>query len=311
MLGVFGGSMNLIRVCALSVVLCVTVAVTMSAHRAAEQPTFEAAHPPATDQISDKRPWSWERDFANVAPSAEPGAGYTIKVASRDARLFPYRAIVSFSGLDGMCNGVLYGENVVMTAAHCVEWPIPGTPDVQTATPAQVTFDNARRLPGCAPNGKLLARVEVASGWGAADRAIAAANDYAALILNCAPGRALGWVGFGYQRTPYGDGAVVGYWPPEPTAPPVNVLKRVWGTLSPRARFDGLVFYNATTQPGVSGSPVFAAANSGACPHCVVAIHVRASEEISGAPAGKKAGVLITGKVFSDLKGWRERAARQ
>lgn len=305
--------MSQLRIHALSAVLCVTAFVTLSAQTAPRSQTFEPAHLPPANEISSKRPWSWERDPSNVAPSAEPGAGYPITIASRDARLFPYRAIVSFTGLDGMCNGVLYGENTVMTAAHCVAWPVPGSSDVQRATPEQVVFDDVRRMPGCAANGRLVDRIEVASGWRASDRAgaaandyaVAAANDYAALILNCAPGRVLGWVGFGYQYTPYGDGAVAGYWPPEAQAPPVNVLKRVWGTLSPSSRFDGLVFYNATTQPGVSGSPVFAASNSGLCPHCVVAIHVHGSEAIPGAPAGKKAGVLIAGKVLSDFREWR------
>jgi glutamyl endopeptidase len=218
---------------------------------------------------------------------------------------FPHRAVVLvFSEAFGPSTGWLFGPDIVATAGHCVSpsesvWmPVDGKHRLRigyrTGHDEQYRWCNARRLYSV-------------RGWSddADERC-----DYGAIKLDRTIGDELGWFGLAWseQTLPGREAVVLGYG------------TRPWQELRTESDFtpiqfsghgylrevsDGQAFYDAKTDKGTSGGPVFARGWPDLCP---AAIHTTAAHPDADLPEAHRRyshGTAISRAVFDNLIAWR------
>jgi V8-like Glu-specific endopeptidase len=212
---------------------------------------------------------------------------------------------------------------VVLTAAHCLAYYEPGKSGKTPVAAKDIHLLGSDLWPGCTASGAIVSETWTPPRWGHPNRLVSVENDYGLMRLSCNPGNTVGWLGYGFTgRKPkaMSRSGQIGYFRKSAplsqsqtaaTSAPLDVLKRVRGFFSYDANLPALAFYNHTTEPGVSGSPVFSQGKWTECANCVVAVHGHSARDIDETiPDSKqflKLGVMITGQVFKDIRQFVEK----
>lgn len=233
-----------------------------------------------------------DRVLPMVGSTPESVIGPDGRTKITNTTVFPYRAIVQITRLDGSttwgCTGWLIGKDTVMTAGHCVH---PGGAG-KSFYPRTAFTMRAARNGTYVPSVCTATRLFSVTGW---TQSGSSSYDYGAIKLNCNIGSTYGWFGYYWQSASLAGtpATVTGY----PCDKGFDTMWTMSGSINTSQTYR--LYYPMDTYGCQGGSPVWRVHPTYG--RAGMAVHTNGGTSLNS-------GTRITQSVFSNMQNWKNAA---